>query len=92
MNNKNISKIIEQRDGNILLQFGSYRDPLPPRLSSYNSRAFSEYCTGQSSADLETEIVNQNIRQDNSIRFKAPVAEPKENIYPISPTPSNFNQ
>ena len=27
---KNISKIIEQKDGKILLRFGSYRDPLPP--------------------------------------------------------------
>ncbi|CDY53569.1 BnaA09g53980D [Brassica napus] len=41
---KNISKIIEQKDGNILLRFESYRDPLPPRIRSYHSRAsFSEY-------------------------------------------------
>ena len=36
---KNISKIIEQKDGKILLRFGSYKDPLPPRISSYHSRA-----------------------------------------------------
>ena len=43
---KNISKIIEQKDGKILLRFGSYKDPLPPRISSYHSRAsFSEYRT-----------------------------------------------
>ena len=47
---KNISKIIEQKDGKILLRFGSYRDPLPPKISSYHSRAsFSEYRTSQSS-------------------------------------------
>lgn len=36
---KNISKIIEQRDGRILLKFGSMRELLPPRISSYHSRA-----------------------------------------------------
>ncbi|KAL0723058.1 hypothetical protein Bca4012_037657 [Brassica carinata] len=43
---KNISKIIEQRNGKIILQFGSFREPLPPRITSYHSRAsFSEYRT-----------------------------------------------
>ena len=88
---KNISKIIEQKDGKILLRFGSYRDPLPPRISSYHSRAsFSEYRTGQSSTNSETESVNQNSKQDEPIRFKAPIAEPDQDAYPTSPTPSDF--
>ncbi|KAG5385095.1 hypothetical protein IGI04_036565, partial [Brassica rapa subsp. trilocularis] len=88
---KNISKIIEQKDGKILLRFGSYRDPLPPRISSYHSRAsFSEYRTGQSSTNSETESVNQNTKQDEPIRFKAPIAEPDQDAYPTSPTPSDF--
>ncbi|KAG5410924.1 hypothetical protein IGI04_007243 [Brassica rapa subsp. trilocularis] len=88
---KNISKIIEQKDGKILLRFGSYRDPLPPRISSYHSRAsFSEYRTGQSSTNLETESVNQNTKQDEPIKFKAPIAEPDQDACPTSPTPSDF--
>lgn len=88
---KNISKIIEQRNGKIILQFGSFREQLPPRITSYHSRAsFSEYRTGNSSADSETESVNQNIKQDNSIKFKAPIAEPEQDMYPTSPTPSDF--
>ena len=52
---KNISKIIEQKDEKILLRFGSYKDPLPPRISSYRSRAsFSKYRTSQSSTNSET--------------------------------------
>ena len=88
---KNISKIIEQKDGKILLRFGSYKDPLPPRISSYHSRAyFSEYRTGQSSTNSETESINQSIRQDEPIRFKAHVAEPDQDMYPTAPTPSYF--
>ncbi|MBW1279516.1 hypothetical protein, partial [Escherichia coli] len=64
---------------------------LPPRITSYHSRAsFSKFRTGQSSASSETESVNQNMKQDNSIKFKAPIAEPDQNLYPTSPTPSDF--